>query len=175
MTEQALDILKLVLLAMLYLFFARVLWAVWSEVRQPTNARQVNEFVAAPVATGSPTPAAGAAEPGRRDDRTPRPAKGRGGDPARLVILAPKQRRGTAFAITHGLGIGREHDNTVVILDDAFVSAHHVKISVVDGQVLVDDLASRNGTYLNGNRLTDQQRLRAGDRLQVGYTVLEAQ
>ena len=43
MTDQALDILKLVLLALLYLFFARVLWAVWSEVRQPVNARQTSE------------------------------------------------------------------------------------------------------------------------------------
>ena len=34
MTDQALDILKLVLLGLLYLFFARVLWAVWSEVRR---------------------------------------------------------------------------------------------------------------------------------------------
>ena len=39
MTDQVLDILKLVLLALLYLFFARVLWAVWSEVRQPADAR----------------------------------------------------------------------------------------------------------------------------------------
>ena len=37
MTDQALDILKLVLLGLLYLFFARVLWAVWSEVRSTAN------------------------------------------------------------------------------------------------------------------------------------------
>ena len=61
MTDQALDILKLVLLALLYLFFARVLWAVWSEVRQPVNARQTSE---PPLA--SSTPAAGAPAPGRR-------------------------------------------------------------------------------------------------------------
>ena len=40
MPDSALDILKMVLLVMLYLFFARVLWAVWSEVRQPANVRQ---------------------------------------------------------------------------------------------------------------------------------------
>jgi hypothetical protein len=37
MTDQALDILKLVLLGLLYLFFARVLWAVWSEVRSANS------------------------------------------------------------------------------------------------------------------------------------------
>ena len=35
MTDQVLNILKFVLLGLLYLFFARVLWAVWSEVRAP--------------------------------------------------------------------------------------------------------------------------------------------
>ena len=35
MTDQILNILKFALLGLLYLFFARVLWAVWSEVRTP--------------------------------------------------------------------------------------------------------------------------------------------
>jgi len=167
MTDQALDILKLVLLALLYLFFARVLWAVWSEVRQPVNARQADQ---APVP--APTPAHGAPVPAGRQ---PKPAKGRHGTPARLVILEPKQRRGTTFAIADGLGIGREPDNTIVVLDDAYISGHHVKLSVVDAQVLIDDLASKNGTYLNGTRLHDRRTLHIGDRIQVGYTVLEAQ
>lgn len=168
MTDQALDILKLVLLALLYLFFARVLWAVWSEVRHPANARQT---VDAPVP--APTPAAGAPVPAR--GRAPKPPKGRRGTPARLVILEPKERRGTTFAITHGLSIGREPDNAIEILGDAYISGHHVKLSVADGRVLIDDLASKNGTYLNGARLTQQRQLHTGDRIQVGYTVLEAQ
>ena len=170
MTDQALDILKLVLLALLYLFFARVLWAVWSEVRQPVNARQSNE-----PSMASPTPAAGAPVPGRRSAKETKPPKGRRGTPARLVVLEPKERRGTTFAITHGLGIGRETDNTIVILDDAYISGHHVKLTVAEGRVLIDDLASKNGTYLNGSRLTHQHQLHSGDRIQVGYTVLEAQ
>jgi hypothetical protein len=170
MTDQALDILKLVLLALLYLFFARVLWAVWSEVRQPVNARQSTDGPAA-----SPTPAAGTPAPGRRAVKEPKPPKGRRGTPARLVVLEPKERRGTTFAITNGLGIGRETDNAIVILDDAYISAHHVKLTVADGRVLIDDLASRNGTYVNGARLSHQQHLHSGDRIQVGYTVLEAQ
>lgn len=167
MTDQALDILKLVLLVLLYLFFARVLWAVWSEVRQPVNARQGGD---APVA--SPTPAAGTPAPTRRETKPP---KGRRGTPARLVILEPKERRGTTFAITNGLGVGREPDNAIVILDDAYISGHHVKLTVADGHVLIDDLASKNGTYLNGARLTQQRHLHTGDRIQVGYSVLEAQ
>lgn len=169
MTDQALDILKLVLLALIYLFFARVLWAVWSEVRQPANARQTGEPPSPPVA--SPTPAGGTPAPAGRG----KPPRGRRGTPARLVVLEPKERRGTTFAITNGLGIGREPDNAIVILGDAYVSGHHAKLTVADGHVLIDDLASKNGTYLNGTRLGEQRYLHTGDRIQVGYTVLEAQ
>jgi len=42
-------------------------------------------------------------------------------------------------------------------------------------RVLVDDLDSKNGTYLNGVRLVAQSSLEVGDRIQIGYTVLEAQ
>ncbi|MFW2332649.1 FHA domain-containing protein [Ilumatobacter sp.] len=167
MTDQVLDVLKLVLLALLYVFFARVLWAVWSEVRQPANARVDG------VSPPAPTPAAGVAVPAGR--REVKPAAGRGGTPARLVILEPKERRGTAFALGTRVDIGRETDNTVVIEGDAYISSHHAAISHHEGRIVVDDLDSRNGTYLNGVRLTQRQPLNTGDRVQVGYTVLEAQ
>jgi pSer/pThr/pTyr-binding forkhead associated (FHA) protein len=177
MTDQVLDILKLVLLALLYLFFARVLWAVWSEVRQPVNARQAADlrpYVApAPAQSPAPTPAAGMPAPAGR--RQPKPARGRGGTPARLVILEPKERRGTAFAIDAEISIGREDANTIVITDDAYVSSKHARVARADGLVVVDDLNSRNGTYLNGSKLTQRHTVHAGDRIQVGYTVLEAQ
>lgn len=165
MTDQVLDILKLVLLALLYLFFARVLWAVWSEVRQPANARGQLEY--RPPSPAPPPP----------DGRRPvKPARGKRGRPARLVVLEPKERKGTTFAIVpEGVGIGREADNTVVVADDAFVSGHHAKITGAGEDVIVHDLASRNGTYLNGSRIEQPRIVQRGDRIQVGYTVLEAQ
>lgn len=170
MPDSALDILKMVLLVLLYLFFARVLWAVWSEVRQPANARSGPEPV-----HHAPTPA----PPPPASDPTPmrqiRPIRGRGETPARLVVLEPKERRGTTFAINGSVGVGREDDNVIRILDDAYVSSHHARISVVGDGVVVDDLGSRNGTFLNGAKLSDRRPLRIGDRLQIGYTVLEAQ
>ena len=169
MPDSALDILKMVLLVLLYLFFARVLWAVWSEVRQPANVRSGPE----PVHHHTPAP------PPPPSDPTPmrqiRPIRGRGETPARLVVLEPKERRGTAFAISGTVGVGREDDNVIRILDDAYVSSHHARISVVGDGVVVDDLGSRNGTFLNGAKLSDRRPLRIGDRLQIGYTVLEAQ
>jgi pSer/pThr/pTyr-binding forkhead associated (FHA) protein len=175
MTDQVLDIFKLALLALLYLFFARVLWAVWSEVRQPpTHQRVVHPAPtpARPVQRGASSATLG--------KRSPKPPKGRKGAPARLVILEPKDRKGTAFAIgPAGVSIGREPTNTVVIDGDTFVSGQHAKVSALpdggDLRVVLDDLGSKNGTYLNGIRLAGQQPVHKGDRIQVGYTVLEAQ
>ena len=98
MSDQVLNILKLSLLGLIYLFFARVLWAVWSEVKTP-KARPVEHQPrpanpqAATVAQARPgvpvpTPSAGR-----------KPPKGRGGRAARLVILEPRHRRGMAVAI----------------------------------------------------------------------------
>ena len=101
MTDQALDILKLVLLGLLYLFFARVLWAVWSEVRRPTagpaRRRSPADEHAATVAAAAPAPPA------------PRkPPKGRRGRVARLVVVEPKARRGATFPLGGEITIGRD-------------------------------------------------------------------
>ena len=91
MPDTALDILKMVLLILLYLFFARVLWAVWSEVRAPHARADINPMpVHVPVPQHHPDPTPAGA---------PRPPKGRGANPARLTTLEPKERRGTAYAI----------------------------------------------------------------------------
>ena len=83
MTDQALDILKLVLLGLLYLFFARVLWAVWSEVRSgqqprrpaaPPSARRSDDG-AATVAAPVPTTAAAPRPSGEGSRRHGRPAR----------------------------------------------------------------------------------------------------
>lgn len=162
MSRQALDILKLVLLGLLYVFFARVLWAVWTEVRvaKRAPAAAVNER-AETVATV------------RR--RAARPPKGRKGNVARLVILEPKQRRGEAFALHEQITIGRDPGSDVVIENDSFVSTHHARVYRVDGQPMVEDAGSTNGSFHNGNKLVGARLLHPGDRVQVGYTVLEAQ
>lgn len=168
MTDQVLDILKLVLLALLYLFFARVLWAVWSEVRQP-DARATAERS---VSDG--TPAAGANW--RTNNAPTKPARGKRGTPARLVVLEPVERRGTIYPIgATPIKIGREETNTIVISDDAYVSGLHATVAAMAGGVAVDDVASKNGTYVNGSRLQRQRSLAIGDRIQIGATVLEAQ
>lgn len=167
MTEQVLDILKLALLALLYLFFARVLWAVWSEVRRPIATTDLPRAI-------DPTPA-GPARPVAPGRRAVKPPAGRKGIPARLAIIDPPASRGVIYAVGEPITFGREADNSVVLADDTFVSGHHARVARVGDEVILDDLGSRNGTFLNGARVTLQHRVSIGDRIQIGYTVLEAQ
>ena len=174
MSDSLLNIFKFALLALLYLFFARVLWAVWSEVRGPRKG--------APVA-GSPRPsAAPPSSPTDGTESTPKqtktvrtkPAKGRRGTVARLVVLEPKASRGTAIGLTQEVTFGRAEGCTVSVPDDTFVSQVHARVRNDSGTIIIEDLGSTNGTYLNGTRLTNATALQRGDRIQIGSTVLEA-
>lgn len=168
-SDQALDILKFVLLGLLYLFFARVLWAVWSEVRR------ADQHPVPPVGLVEGAGDEHAATVAADKPRSRRPPKGRRGTVKRLVVIEPKARRGQTFAVGGDVTIGRDPSSTIRIDDDTYVSQHHAKVFVVDGQAMVEDLGSTNGSFHNGNRLVGQRLLHPGDRIQVGYTVLEAQ
>lgn len=171
MTDSILDLLKYVLLALIYLFFARVLWAVWSEVRRPT-------------VIGSNPPSRQAADttpPGgvdtKRAKRTKRATKESTatGRAQRLVVIEPKAYRGRAWPIDAEITIGRSAAATITIPDDTYVSSLHARIFDHDGQPMVEDLNSTNGSFHNGNRITGVRLLHRGDRIQVGSTILEAQ
>jgi hypothetical protein len=172
MTDQALDILKLVLLGLLYLFFARVLWAVWSEVRSANQRSAQPHPVGPTVDDGAATVAAPVPARSRRRDRPP---KGHGGRVNRLVVIEPKSRRGATFPLGTELTVGRDAACSITIEGDTFVSGLHLRIYDADGQALVEDLGSTNGSFHNGARLIGAHLLHPGDRIQVGYTVLEAQ
>jgi pSer/pThr/pTyr-binding forkhead associated (FHA) protein len=60
-----------------------------------------------------------------------------------------------------------------VTVDDTFVSQIHARVFARDGQYLVEDLGSTNGTYLKRKKVTGPMVMQPGDRLQVGNTVLE--
>lgn len=170
MSDPVLDVLKLALLGLLYLFFARVLWAVWSEVRTP----KVRADATAATRARSEDATMAAERPGRRR-RSTTPHRGRGGRAGRLVVLEPKEQRGIAHAISGEITIGRSEACTIAMPADTFVSGLHARVYTYDGQPMIEDLGSTNGTFHNGNRLHGSKLLHAGDRIQIGYTVLEAQ
>lgn len=165
MSDSLLGILKIAFLALLYLFFARVLWAVWSEVRGPRVGRVAAE--------GDPT-AAGAPRPGI-DPAPPPPKRRKRGAVSKLVVLQPRERKGATFAVGTEITIGRSPTATISIQDDAFVSHLHARLYQVEGATMVEDLGSTNGSYLNGARFQGAVTIARGDRLQIGANVMEAQ
>ena len=173
MTDQILTFLKFALLGLLYIFFARVLWAVWSEVRTPQQR---------PIQAGPAQQHRDAASAGQQRQAPQRPAqqsrkaqKGRSGRVSRLVILEPRARRGTTVAMAGEITLGRDPNCSFTIDDDSFVSQLHFRIYDYEGQPMLEDLGSTNGTFHNGNKIVGVKLLHTGDRIQVGTTVIEAQ
>ena len=172
MDEQLLTILKLCLLALLYLFFLRVLRAVWVEVRGPRTVarkgRSATPALATAGAAAAPAPLPPAAAKGsRRSERRADRAT-----PSSLAIVEPAGLQGTRFPLLDELTIGRAA-GCLVTLDDTFASQIHARVFSCDGQLFVEDLGSTNGTFLNRTKVAGPQVMHRGDRLQVGNTVLE--
>lgn len=67
--------------------------------------------------------------------------------------------------------IGRDRDCTIRI-DSATLSRHHARITVMNGEVTVEDLGSKNGTHVNGRRVDQSVPLEDGDELQVGSVAM---
>ncbi|HCF59043.1 MAG TPA: AAA family ATPase, partial [Myxococcales bacterium] len=82
---------------------------------------------------------------------------------ARLVSLFGP-RRGVVREIERRLVIGRSLDADLHLLDDK-VSREHCAIEEAEGGHRVRDLGSRNGTWLNGERLERPEPLRPGDQV----------
>lgn len=144
MPESVLTVLKFCFLALLYLFLFRVVQVVAKELR-------------APVGDDMPD--------GRRERKT---RKG-----VRLQILEPASHEGELYQLGEEITVGRGGGCSIVLPDDHFVSTVHARVFRRGDEVFVEDLGSRNGTYVNGTAVATPIRLRRGDRVQFGETVAE--
>ena len=72
------------------------------------------------------------------------------------------------------LTIGRESSCEVSIRGDAGVSRRHARLTLLPTSIKLQDLGSRNGTFIEGRRLTGTALLRGGELLRVGNTELRA-
>jgi len=147
LSQTALDILKYAFLALLFLFLARVVRVVVLELRSPATGV---------IGDGA---------------RTGKPAK-RG---ARLRILEPSSHEGETYALGDELTVGRGGGCGVVLPDDSYVSTVHARLFRRGEDLFVEDLGSRNGTFVNGQQVQSPTKLRRGDRVQFGQTIGEVQ
>jgi hypothetical protein len=151
-SDTVLTFLKFCLLAVLYLFLARVVWVVARELR------------------GTPAPA-----PALVATPAAAPAKGRGKKQWRLVLLEPAAEAGVTFPVEGEITLGRGGGCTVPLAFDTFVSTVHARAFDRDGNLWVEDLGSRNGTFVNGEQVHEATRVAKGARVQVGETVFEVE
>lgn len=168
MPDPLLTFLKYIFLAVLYLFFLRVLRAVWIELREPKAAPvggPVAPPAAPPAATDRPGPPDPAAVPGR-----PTPPGGAAGP---VLVVLRGDRQGRQFPLGDELTVGRAGGCGVALPDDTFVSQLHARVYRRDGRILLEDLGSTNGTYVNDRKVTGAVALGPGDQLTIGRTTLE--
>lgn len=79
---------------------------------------------------------------------------------------------GSELPVDGELILGREHGSADFVIDDPGVSRRHARVIADNGGVIVEDLGSSNGTYVNGERIGGPVELGAGDEVQIGATVL---
>jgi len=148
--------LKFGFLAVLYLFLLWVAWSALQDLRRGAGRLLDSDQRPAPDATGMYPAAAGLADGG-----------GDGLEPRLLVERATGHEPGMAYEIPDdGATLGR--GDVEIRLDDPFASARHARVSRQGQLVVIEDLGSTNGTYLNDEPLTGPQPLHPGDRIRIG-------
>lgn len=146
--------LKFGFLAVLYLF---LLWVSRSALRDLSRGVEPVTSAQAP-----PPP-----DPGRRA------AEPEGGgllsvvEPRLEVVAALGYDPGTTFDLRDGATLGRS-DSADIRVDDPFASAAHARIFARGDFMLVEDMGSTNGTYLNGRQLRGAERLKVADTIRIG-------
>ena len=104
----------------------------------------------------------------RRPDRD-------GLDPRVVVERAPGHTAGMEYEVGEGAVMGRG-DRAEIRLEDPFASSQHARLVRQGGAVVLEDMGSTNGTYLNEELLSGPQPLHPGDRVRIGdseFTYLE--
>lgn len=166
MNQLTLDLLKLAFLAVLWLFVIAAVGVVRTDLlgQQSSTRRQRRAGRASRI--GAP------AAPRQQRARPARPAgRGRGG-PRQLVVTGGPLT-GTTIPLTEQqITIGRASDATLVLNDD-YASTRHARLYPQNGEWIVEDLGSTNGTYLDRHRVTQPTPVAAGVPVRIGKTVLE--
>ncbi|MFD5718335.1 FHA domain-containing protein [Streptomyces sp. NPDC127036] len=171
MSELTLTVMRLGFLAVLWLF---VIVAV-QVIRSDLFGTRVTQRGSRREAQRPQQAARQAAPPQQRQQQQPSSGGGRQrrGAPSKLVV-SEGTLTGTTVALQgQTITLGRAHDSTIV-LDDDYASSRHARIYPDrDGQWIVEDLGSTNGTYLDRSRLTTPTPVPLGAPIRIGKTVIE--
>jgi pSer/pThr/pTyr-binding forkhead associated (FHA) protein len=104
--------------------------------------------------------------------RPPRPPRASRGTPRFLVVTEGGLSGMSIDLSDQQITLGRANDATLVLNDD-YASSRHARIFPQDGQWIVEDLGSTNGTYLDRQKVTRPTPVPVGVPIRIGKTVLE--
>jgi hypothetical protein len=149
--EEALLLLKILFLVLLYLFIWRIVRTAARDVRLPQES-----FVLAPGSVPGLGVEAQDVEAGKV-----------------VVVKSPALDEGEEWQLNSApLTFGRGAQNDVQLQRDEYASSKHARIEARRDGVWLEDIGSTNGTYLNGIRLTRPKRMTPGDIVRIGETEL---
>ncbi|PZG87101.1 FHA domain-containing protein [Streptomyces sp. NTH33] len=167
MSELTLTVMRLGFLAVLWLFVIVAVQVIRSDLfGTRVTQRGARREVARPqqaARQAAPPPQRGQQGGGRQ----------RRNAPTKLVVTEGILTGTTVALQGQTITLGRAHDSTIV-LDDDYASSRHARIYPDrDGQWIVEDLGSTNGTYLDRSRLTTPTPIPLGAPIRIGKTVIE--
>jgi pSer/pThr/pTyr-binding forkhead associated (FHA) protein len=163
MNALTLTVIRIAFLALLWLFVIAAVGVVRTDLfgtsapsrRQARTQRQPRARPPAP----------------QRPDRPPR--GGRTGRAPQQLFVTAGALAGTSLGLAdQQITIGRANDATLVLNDD-YASTRHARLFPQDGQWIVEDLGSTNGTYLDRQKVTRPTPVPVGVPIRIGKTVLE--
>jgi pSer/pThr/pTyr-binding forkhead associated (FHA) protein len=165
MTALNLTLIRIGFLVVLWLFVIAAVGVIRTDLFGQSAPRSRRRSDTAPQRQPKPraTPPATA---------TPRPARTSRAAPQQLLVTAGALA-GTSLGLSdQQITIGRAGDATLVLNDD-YASTRHARLFPQDGQWLVEDLGSTNGTYLDRQKVTEPTPVPVGVPIRIGKTVLE--
>ncbi|MCX4963442.1 FHA domain-containing protein [Streptomyces sp. NPDC079020] len=169
MSELTLTVMRLGFLAVLWLFVIVAVQVIRSDLFGTRVTQRGSRRTAADARPQQARQQQQTAPPPQRQQS----GRQRRGAPTKLVV-SEGTLTGTTVALQgQTITLGRAHDSTIV-LDDDYASSRHARIYPDrDGQWIVEDLGSTNGTYLDRTRLTTPTPVPLGAPIRIGKTVIE--
>ncbi|MEU6588654.1 FHA domain-containing protein [Streptomyces sp. NPDC046881] len=172
MSELTLTVMRLGFLAVLWLFVIVAVQVIRSDLfGTRVTQRGSRREAARPQQSGRQQTRQQAAPPPQRAQQ----GGGRRGRnaPSKLVVTEGTLTGTTVALQGQTITLGRAHDSTIV-LDDDYASSRHARIYPDrDGQWIIEDLGSTNGTYLDRSRLTTPTPIPLGAPIRIGKTAIE--
>jgi len=155
-SEIALTVIKVLFLALLWLF----IFSAVSVIRSDLFGKAVSA----------------ADQPGDQELESPPPPPRRTrrlrGEP-RVLTITQGEQAGESAELAGGVVLIGRSDDCQLILEDDYVSTRHARVVAGESGLYIEDLGSTNGTYVNGARITAPTAISMSDTLRIGKTILK--